>query len=240
MCREQIPMRISSQTVQSWDKENFSARCSYLQTKYTGWAGQTPCSDRNQGYIGKPSNTKSLMTRGEKKKTTKTRKKKTPKPHTALRHCTISALPPPLPLVLPPNWCCHQSWHILPIPSPNHSSFLSSLRNNCMEKTQWRGQQSASRLYHKLWNTEESFGLMHTHTHKKRCTHKKTRKMKQKYSIPGKKKLTAHTTYLWRHIATLRHPFPPEIQVLSYLRISCSTRHLRGKTQLMLQDTHLK
>lgn len=141
--------------------------------------------------------------------------------------------------MLPQNWGCHQSWHILCIPSPSHSSFLSSLRKNCMEKTQWRGQQSASWLYHKLWNTEESFGLMHTHT---KDAHTKKTKENEPKILNFRKKLflTAHTTYLWRHIATLRHPFPLEIQVSSYLRISCSTRHLRGKTQLMLQDTHLK
>lgn len=86
-----------------WDKENFSVRCSYLsyvQSKYTGWAGQTPCSDRNQGPIGKPSNSKDLMTKGGKK---------TPKPQTALRHCTVSDLPTtstthaPTKLALPPK-----------------------------------------------------------------------------------------------------------------------------------------
>lgn len=109
-----------------------------------------------------------------------------------------------------------------------------------MEKNQWRGQQSASWLYHKLWNTEESFELMHTHT-QKICTHKETKENGPKILNFRKKLfLTIHKTYLWRHIATLRHHFPLEIQVSSHLRMSCSTRHLRGKTQLMLLDTYLK
>lgn len=192
-----------------WDKENFSARCSYLHTKYAGWAGQTPCGDRNQGPAGKPSNSKGLMTRGEKKN-----KKKTPKPQTASRHCTVSVLPTtstthaPTKLVLLPKL----TYSAYPLPQSLKFSFLTEKKfhgKNPMEGTAKCIMIVSYTLEHRriFWINA------HKHTQK---MHTQKNKENEPKILNFRKKLflTAHTTYLWRHIATLRHPSPLEIRVL--------------------------